>query len=256
MKYLSAILRYFNEKDYKNRENVAIVISDFFEENSRISEEEFLKKIKSIKSDFFRLNEIDKVVFTKAVYERLRKVDKQQKNKESNFDLAKRFIAENLEVSYSKEEHKEERKKLLDEFKNIPKPHPKLVESLDSILNKINQSSQMGLHGVKEYSGVDIVKKIDSILIGFQIKTINDDITEDKIRAQTSKADEYNLDGFVWIYGRPPSKDVDNSVQAVFHYYVRINEKRKIYCTIILPEQFAELLRKHSIDLSSIQTDQ
>jgi peptidoglycan/xylan/chitin deacetylase (PgdA/CDA1 family) len=107
----------------------------------------------------------------------------------------------------------------------------------------------VSLHGTKEYSGVDISKKIGDAAIGIQVKSINDDISEDKVRAQTSKALEYNFDGFVWIYGRPSSNEVTTSIQAAYHYFARINDAKKMYCTLIHPELLAELFRKYAINL-------
>lgn len=249
LKYLSAILRFFNEKDYTHRENVAILLSDIYEQNPEITLEEFKTKIKAIRNDFFRINEINRGVFAESIFVLLEKVKHQQKGKLENFEVVHNFVSRFLEIGYEKAENKENRGKIIQQLKDISKPHPKLLEALDSLLQKIDQSCQVGLHGVKEYSGVDLVKKIGNALIGFQMKTVSDDISEDKIRAQASKAQEYKLDGFVWIYGRPPSKKVDNSVQAAFHHFMRINETRSMYCAIVLPEVWAELLMKYSIEL-------
>lgn len=251
MKYFSAILRYFNQKDYTNRDNVAIIISDIYENNPRITESSFVKKVQHIKNDFFRLNRIDRRKFAKSLFEILTKISKEQKEKASEFDIAKVFITQYFEIGYNKDEFQSERGIILDRFKNEPKPHPKLIKALDDLLSKIDRSYQIGLHGVKEYSGVDLVKKVEGSLIGFQIKTVNDDISEDKIRAQTSKAQEYKLDGFIWLYGRSPSRKVDDSAQAAFHYFMRINEGGTMYASLVLPETFAELLRKNNIQFPS-----
>jgi len=251
LKYFSAILRYFNQKDYTNRDNVAIIISDIYENNPRITESSFVKKVQHIKNDFFRLNRIDRRKFAKSLFEILTKISKEQKEKASEFDIAKVFITQYFEIGYNKDEFQSERGIILDRFKNEPKPHPKLIKALDDLLSKIDRSYQIGLHGVKEYSGVDLVKKVEGSLIGFQIKTVNDDISEDKIRAQTSKAQEYKLDGFIWLYGRSPSRKVDDSAQAAFHYFMRINEGGTMYASLVLPETFAELLRKNNIQFPS-----
>jgi hypothetical protein len=248
LKYLSAILHYFDQKDYTNRDNVAIIISDIYENNPKITEREFVRKVQNIKNDFFRLNRIDREKFAKSLFESLTTVIKEQKQKASKFDIAKKFITQCFEIGYNKEKFQAERAIILDRFKNEPKPHPKLINALDKLLSKIEQSYQIGLHGVKEYSGVDLAKKVEGSLIGFQIKTVNDDISEDKIRAQTSKAQEYKLDGFVWLYGRPPSRKVDDSAQAAFHYFMRINEGRTMYTTLVIPDTFAELLRKNNVE--------
>ena len=248
LKYLTAILRFFNQNDYTYRENIATIISDIYERNPNITLSEFKKEIKLIRSDFFRINKINKSVFAESLFSILEETKKRQKEKITNFEVARDFISRKLEIGFEKTRHKEERDKLLERFGNVSKPHQKLIASLDSLLQKISQSYQIELHGVKEYSGVDLVKRIEHTLIGFQMKSINDDITEDKIRAQTSKALEYNLDGFVWIYGRPPSKDVDNSAQAAIHHFMRINETKKMYCAVAKPELLAELFVKNEVE--------
>lgn len=95
------------------------------------------------------------------------------------------------------------------------------------------------------------MKKVDNAIIGFQIKSINDNISEDRIRSQTLKALEYNLDGFVLVYSLPPSRKVDNSIQAIFHLFKRINDSGKMYCAIIHPELLAELFRKYEVNLDN-----
>lgn len=247
LKYLDAVLRYLDQKDYTHRENVAILISDIFEENKQISEEEFIVEIKKIRNDFFRINKIDRPLFAKKVLAVLKKVDVEQKQKSSRFEIAQKFITRFLELGYNPEDHKDERAGIFDKLKTESEPHTKLVKTLDCMLGKMNQTYQLGLHGVKEYSGVDLVKKVDNSLIGFQIKSVNDDISEDKIRAQTSKALEYKLDGFVWLYGRPPSRKVDDSVQAAFHYFLRINQEKTMFASLVMPEVFAELLMQYNV---------
>lgn len=247
LKYLSTVLRFINENSYSHRENVAILISDIYEQNPEITLEEFKNKIKAIRSDFFRINKISRSPFAESVFALLEKTKNQHIGKKEKFEIVRNFVSRFLEIGFEKGKHEEDREKILQQFRNVSKPHPKLIEVLDSLLQKINKSYQVGLHGVKEYSGVDLAKKVDTAIIGFQMKTVSDDISEDKIRAQTSKAREYKLDGFVWIYGRPPSKDVDNSVQAAFHHFTRINETKSMYCAVILPEVLAELLIEYSI---------
>jgi hypothetical protein len=165
LKYFSAILRYFNQKDYTNRDNVAIILSDIYENNPRITESEFVKKVQYIRNDFFRLNRVDREKFAKSLFEILTKISKEQKEKASQFDIAKVFITQYFEIGYNKYEFQSERGITLDRFENEPKPHPKLIKALDDLLSKIDQSYQIGLHGVKEYSGVDLVKKVEGSLI-------------------------------------------------------------------------------------------
>jgi hypothetical protein len=61
------------------------------------------------------------------------------------------------------------------------------MAAFNKLLNKIQVSYQIDLHGVKEYSGIDISKSLENVLIGFQIKTRSDDISEHRIRSETPK---------------------------------------------------------------------
>lgn len=251
LKYLSSLLRFFSENDYTHKGNLAVIISDIYENNPEITLDAFTREIIAIKSDFFRINKINRQIFAETLFTLLEKTKQQQKGKIDNSSIAQKFITHYFEIGYKKDKNIEYREKIFKQFRNIPNPHPRLLSALDLLLQRIDPSHQVGLHGVKEYSGVDLVKKVDTARIGFQMKTINDDISEDKIRVQTSKALEYNLEGFVWIYGRPPSKSVDNSIQAAFHHFARINEKKQMYCTFVIPEVFAELLLKYNLELST-----
>jgi len=64
------------------------------------------------------------------------------------------------------------------------------MRAFSVLLQKISSSFQTPLHVTNEYSGVDISKKIKEARIGFQIKSVNNNISKDKIRSQFSKAQE------------------------------------------------------------------
>jgi hypothetical protein len=245
LKYLSAILDLFNEKEYTHRGNVAILLAELYEQDTQTKFEDFSAYVERMRTDFFRINRIDRRKFAESAYNILEKTKNEHATK-NNFEIAKNFVTRFLDIGYVKDQHRNERTQIIEKFRTSD-PHPKLIESLDCLLQKIEQTHQVGLHGTKEYSGVDLVKRIQQAKIGFQVKTINDDISEDKIRSQTSKALEYKLDGFVWIFGRPPSKVVDTSAQAAFHHFLRINENRRMYCSFVLPEILAELFRRHGM---------
>jgi hypothetical protein len=246
MKYLDALLRYFNENDYTHREDVAIIISDIFEENPDISLETFMKKIKEIKRDFFRINKLKRADFSETLYVLLNKVRKERPDKINKFNLSKTFISKYFEIGFDKAKYVEEREAILKKFSTIKKPHTIIMEAFNKLLDRIRLSYQIDLHGVKEYSGIDISKSLNDATIGFQIKSRNDDISEHMIRSETSKAQDWKMDGFVLIYGRERVKKVEPSIQAAYHHFKILEDSKRMYCAIVYPELLAELFRKYS----------
>jgi len=121
------------------------------------------------------------------------------------------------------------------------------MEAFNKLLDRIGLSYQIDLHGVKEYSGIDISKSLNDATIGFQIKSRNDDISEYMIRSETSKAQDWKMDGFVLIYGRERDKKVEPSIQAAYHHFKILKDSKRMYCAIVYPELLAELFRKYSI---------
>jgi len=247
MKYLDVVLRYFNENEYTHREDVAIIISDIFEENPDISLEEFVKKIKGIRRDFFRINQLNRANFSETLYVLLNRTRRERPDKLSMFNLAKKFISKNFEIGFDRAKYVEEREAILKKFSTIKKPHTIIMEAFNKLLDKIVLSYQIDLHGVKEYSGIDISKSLNNAIIGFQIKSRNDDISEHMIRSETSKAQDWKMDGFVLIYGRERNKKVEPSIQAAYHHFKILKDSKRMYCAIIYPELLAELFRKYSI---------
>ena len=94
----------------------------------------------------------------------------------------------------------------------------------------------------------ELGRKIDA-LVGFQIKSPNDDISEHMIRSETSKAQDWGVDGFVLIYGRKRDNKVEPSIQAAYHHFKILKDSSRMYCAIVYPELLAELFRKYSIDI-------
>lgn len=207
--------------------------------------DDFFNALKGIKTNFFIVNRAKKTDFSSGLLKKLNDIELPF----SKYEIAEYFISRFLEIGYEKTAFIEEREQIISRFRKIKKPHEKLMSAFETLLQKIINSFQITLHGTKEYSGIDISKKINESNIGFQIKSVHDDISEDRIRAQTSKALEFKLDGFVWIYGLPRTKTVESSIQAAFHHFRRINEGRKMYCAIIEPELLAELFRKYMVIL-------
>ena len=247
MKYLDALLRYFNENDYTHRADVAIIISDIFEENPDISLEAFMKKIRGIRRDFFRINRLNRANFSETLYILLNRVRKERPDKISKLNVAKTFISEHFEIGLNRAKHAEERDAILKKFSTVKKPHTVIMGAFNELLDRLKVSYQIDLHGVKEYSGIDISKSMEDVMIGFQIKSRNDDISEHMIRSETSKAQDWKFDGFLLIYGRERDKKVETSIQAAYHHFKILKDSGRMYCVIIYPELLAELFRKYSI---------
>jgi len=246
MVYLSAILRYFNIYNYEYREDLPIVISDFLESHLDVTLQEFESFINSLNYDFFYLNRINKKEFSQDIYNIFIKT-KSRYRVPTKYDYVKKFIEEHIEIGLNPE-NVEKRQGIINNFNKISSPHENLMKLFNEILTKIKITYQLDLHGVKEYSGVDIIKKYRDANIGFQIKSKNDDISEDRIRSQTSKALERKLDSFVLIYGRKRTKTVETSIQAAYHYFQSLKDKKQIYCFIIPPELFAELIIIYEVE--------
>lgn len=251
MKYLDAILRYFNENDYTHREDVAIIISNIFEEKPDIALEVFMRKIKGIRRDFFRINRLNKVDFSETLYVLLNRITKERPDKISKFNIAKTFVSKHFEIGFDGTKYIEERDEILKRFSTAKKPHTVIMEAFNKLLDRIMISYQIDLHGVKEYSGIDISKNIKDVMIGFQIKSRNDDISEHIIRSETSKAQDWKFNGFVLIYGRGRDKKAETSIQAAYHHFEILKDSKRMYCAIIYPELLAELFREHSIHIEA-----
>jgi len=249
MKYLDALLRFFNKNDCTHREDVAILISEIFEENPDTSLEDFRKRIKGIRRDFFRINTLNRDRFAETVYVLLNRVRKERPDKLSKFKLAKKFISEHFEVGFDSTEFVEERKAILSEFLTVNKPHTIIMEAFNRLLDRIQVSYKIDLHGVKEYSGIDISESVGDAIIGFQIKSRNDDIREHMIRSESSKAQDWKMNGFVLIYARKKDKKVESSIQAAYHHFKILRDSVRMYCAIVYPELLAELFRKYSVSI-------
>lgn len=164
-----------------------------------------------------------------------------------NFDLAQSFISKHLQIGFDSAKFVEERNNVLEMFETVKKPHEVLLKVFNQLLDKVEISYKIDLHGVKEYSGIDICKEYRGSSIGFQIKSRSDDISEHMIRSESSKAQEYRIDGFVLVYGRKRDKTVDTSIQAAYHHFKILNDSNKMYCAIVDPYLLAELIRRYSI---------
>jgi hypothetical protein len=249
MKYLDALLRLFNDNEYTHKEDVAIIISEIFEENPDISLENFTKKIKKIRRDFFRINRLNRDSFAQTTYVCLNKVRKERPDKISTFKTAKQFISKHFEIGFDSTKFVKERNIILKSFATIKKPHEVIMRAFNQLLDKIQLSYKLDLHGVKEYSGIDIIQSVKDAIIGFQIKSRNDDISEHMIRSETSKAQDWKMDGFVLIYARKRDKQVEPSIQAVYHHFKTLKDSKRMYCAIVYPELLAELFRSYSIPI-------
>jgi len=249
MKYLDVLLRYFNENDYTHKEDVAIITSDIFEENPDVSLEDFKKKIKKVRRDFFRINQLNRDHFAEAAYVLLNKVRTERPDKLSKFTTAKDFILKNFEVGFNASQYVKEREGILESLSKVEKPHTAIMKAVNQLLDKIQVSYKIDLHGVKEYSGIDISKRFKDAMIGFQIKSRNDNISEYMIRSESSKAQDWKMDGFLLVYARKRDKRVETSIQAIYHHFRTLVDSKRMYCTVVYPELFAELFRMYLIHI-------
>jgi len=108
---------------------------------------------------------------------------------------------------------------------------------------------RISLHGVKEFRGIDVSKKLDGATFGFQIETRYDRISEHMVRSETSKAQDWKIDGFVLIYARKRDNKVEVSLQAAYHHFRILKDSGRMYCAIVYPELLAELFRMYSVSL-------
>jgi len=249
MKYLDTILRYFNQNEYTHREDVAIIISEIYEENADISLEDFKRRIKGIKRDFFRINRINRDSFSETLYVLLNKIQKERPDKLTNFNLAKSFISQYIEIGFDTTKFIEERNTVMRKFSIIKNPHSAVMKAFNQMLDKIQLSYKIDLHGTKEYSGIDISKDYKGAVIGFQIKSPGDNISEHIIRSESSKAQDWKISGFVLIYARKRDKKVESSIQAAYHHFKVLRDSGRMYCAIVYPELLAELFRKYNINI-------
>jgi hypothetical protein len=247
MKYLDAILRYFNEEEYTHRQDVAILISDIFEKNPEMNLEEFKRQIKDIKRDFFRINKLDRDTFAETLYVLLSKVIKERPAKLDKLHLARSFISQHFEIEVDTTKFAEERNTILKKFSTLRKPHEAVMIAFNQLLDKIQLSYKINLHGTKEYSGIDIGKIHEGATIGFQIKTRDDNISEHMIRSESSKAEDWKMNGFVLIYARESDRKVESSIQAAYHHFRILNDSGRMWCAIVYPELLAELFRRWAI---------
>lgn len=247
MKYLDAILRYFSEEEYTHRQDVAILISDIFEKNPEVTLEGFKKKVKDIKRDFFRINRLNRDTFAETLYALLNRVRKERPAKLDKSNLAKNFISRHFEIEVDSTKFVEERNAILKKFSTLKKPHEVVMKAFNQLLDKIQLSYKINLHGTKEYSGIDISKTFEGVTIGFQIKTRDDNISEYMIRSESSKAEDWKMNGFVLIYARESDRKVESSIQAAYHHFKILNDSGRIRCAIVYPELLAELFRRWAI---------
>lgn len=249
---LSVIMEFIHNEGFLDYDSYSRKLTNTYVElirsfGTEIELSVFYRECQKIKTNFFKLNRVKKKDFLSDLFYELRKEDLEGLGLYDRFDKAREFISKYLEIGYRTDEFSEEREKLIDTTMRIEKPHERIMKCFNELLQKIGNSYQVDLHGVKEYSGIDICKKYKGMIIGFQIKSKNDDVSEHMIRSESSKAEEWDFKGFVLIYARKRGRKVDTSMQAAFHHFKRLTDSRRMYCAIIHPELLAELFRTHSI---------
>lgn len=68
MRQFSAILRFLRENNLRNVDDIAVQISDIFDENPTITRDAFKLKIRKVKSDFFRINSLKREAFADQMF--------------------------------------------------------------------------------------------------------------------------------------------------------------------------------------------
>lgn len=66
--YLDVILRYMTQEEFTHRENIPIMLSDYLNQNPHSDLDKFTKFVESIRSDFFRINRIDRLNFAREIF--------------------------------------------------------------------------------------------------------------------------------------------------------------------------------------------
>jgi hypothetical protein len=250
MTYLDTILRFFSSEEYSNRQNIPIIISNIFEQNPDITIEDFKRKISITKTDFFRINRLNRDKFAERIFQALNLQKIYEQNSHTQYQVAKDFIIKNLEIGFQHNTRVESRKALIRQFSTIKMPHEAIMNSVNRLLDKLEPSYSIDLHGVKEYSGIDIAKTLQGSVIGFQIKTRDDDISENMILSEITRARNYEISGFVLIYARTRTKKVEASIQGAYHIFKRLKDQKEIYPAIVEPDLLAELFLNYSISVT------
>ena len=156
------------------------LISDF---GTDLESDIFYYRCRKIRTNFFRLNRVKKRDFLSDLFTRLCDEDLESLGLFERFDVAREFISKYITVGFRVDKFKIERDFLIEQMMNIREPHERIMTCFNELLQKIAQSYQIDLHGSKEYSGIDICKEYKGTIIGFQIKTKSDDISEYMIRS-------------------------------------------------------------------------
>ncbi|MCP8309403.1 MAG: hypothetical protein H3Z53_01210 [archaeon] len=248
---LSVIMEFIHREGYADYDGFASKLTHTYiqllEEKGNPTSEDFSKSAEKIRTNFFRTNRgAKKREFISRLFNKL---STEVREALSSFDLAKRFVSTYFEVGFDSSKFQEERRNIIEKIMTVSKPHKKLIVAFSRLLQKIKTTYQIELHSTKEFSGADIVKKLGNIKIGFQVKSKNDDISEEKIRSTVSHAQEWKLNSLVLVYGREEDKRVKESIAAAYHFFERVNSEGKIYCSVIQPNLLAELFRCYKISL-------
>ncbi|WGM88532.1 MAG: hypothetical protein NUK63_06305 [Candidatus Bathyarchaeum tardum] len=249
---LSVVMDFIHTEEFQDYDNYSQKLSVSYVNLLRKSGKDldfhlFYHETKKIKTNFFKLNHVKKKEFLAELFTDVANQDLNALGLFENFDIARDFLSKHIEIGFKIDKFKDERKAIIDKIMTIREPHEKVMIGFNELLQKITKSYQIDLHGVKEYSGIDICKKHNGVTLGFQIKTKGDDITENLILSETAKAQENGLNGFTIIYARKRTRKVDVSIQAAFHHFKKLIDSNVMYCSIIPPELLAELFRSYSI---------
>jgi len=155
--YLDQILRYISREEYTHRGNVPILLADYFEENPFCSLEEFLKFVKSIRNDFFRINRIDRAVFSTEIHAILGSIRNDSTYSGSKSDSFHEKMDELLKLSKENREDTKLMRKMLDEIHQRFITH--LLPEVESMIAALENSTEEQ-NGDFTASGQEILQRI------------------------------------------------------------------------------------------------
>lgn len=138
-KHLDVVLRYMTRKEHTHRDNVPIIIADYYTQNPDCSLGEFAKFIRSIRSDFFRINRIDRYSFAEEVHQILVKIPIASRNLSREDALIKGKLDALLEASeQAQEDHRSFEKKLDETYELVSREMMAQVEGIIRILTELD----------------------------------------------------------------------------------------------------------------------
>ena len=240
---LNKILQFLDDRDLNYEDDYPIKLAKIYTSSLLEEPSSVIQKTANVKSNFFVQNGIKKQPFLKDLLKYI------QPLLDDNKHMTIEIFTENYLHPKLNSTDQAKIDSILLKIGSIRSPHEKLLRIFGRLLNQISSTHQIHIHGNKEFSGVDIVKAINSSIVGFQIKGPNDEIDEKDIRYQHSQALGSGLDGYILIFARKETRKVVNAQAAAFNTFSSFKDKSIMYCDIIAPSNFAKLLMDYNIQI-------